>query len=64
MIVKKSPAEIDKMAAAGKVLVRTLELIGSKIRPGVTTLELDEAAERYIRSQGAIPAFKGYQGSI
>ncbi len=62
MIVKKSPAEIDKMAAAGKVLVRTLELIEAKIRPGVTTLELDQAAERYIRSQGAVPAFKGYQG--
>ena len=62
MIVKKSPAEIDKMAAAGKVLVRTLDLIGSKIRPGVTTLELDQAAERFIRSQGAVPAFKGYQG--
>jgi methionyl aminopeptidase len=50
------------MAAAGKVLVRALELVESKIRPGVTTLELDEAAERYIRSQGAIPAFKGYRG--
>jgi methionyl aminopeptidase len=62
VIVKKSPAEIDKMAAAGKVLVRTLELIEAKIRPGVTTLELDQAAERYIRSQGAVPAFKGYQG--
>jgi methionyl aminopeptidase len=62
MIIKKSPAEIDAMAAAGAILVRTLRLMESKIRPGVTTLDLDAAAERYIRSQGATPAFKGYRG--
>ncbi len=62
MIVKKTPAEIDKMAAAGAILVRTLDLVEGKIRPGVTTGELDAAAERFIRSQGATPAFKGYRG--
>jgi methionyl aminopeptidase len=62
VIVKKSPEEIDKMAAAGAILVRTLSLIEGKIRPGVSTAELDAAAERYIRSQGAEPAFKGYRG--
>jgi methionyl aminopeptidase len=62
VIVKKTPEEIDKMAAAGAILVRTLELVESKIRPGVTTGELDAAAERFIRSQGATPAFKGYRG--
>ena len=62
MIVKKTPEQIDKMAAAGDILVRTLELVEGKIRPGVTTHELDEAAERFIRSQGAVPAFKGYRG--
>ena len=62
MIVKKTQAQIDKMAAAGDILVRTLELVEGKIRPGVTTRELDEAAERFIRSQGAVPAFKGYRG--
>ena len=62
MIVKKSPAEIDKMAAAGDILVRTHRLLESKIRPGVTTKELDEAAEKFIRSQGAAPSFKGYRG--
>lgn len=61
-IVKKTPAEIDKMAAAGDILVRTLELVQRKIRPGVTTGELDKAAEKFIRSQGATPAFKGYRG--
>ena len=62
MIVKKTPAQIDKMAAAGDILVRTLALVERKIRPGVTTKELDTAAEKFIRSQGATPAFKGYRG--
>ncbi len=62
MIVKKSPAEIDKMAAAGAVLVKTMDLLAGKVRAGMTTLELDRAAERFIRSQGATPAFKGYRG--
>ena len=62
MIIRKTPEEVAKIAAAGDVLVRTLRLIEGKIRPGVTTAELDEAAERFIRSQGAEPAFKGYRG--
>ena len=62
MIIKKSPEEIERMAAAGTILVRTMNLLAGKIRPGVTTRELDEAAERFIRSQGATPAFKGYRG--
>ena len=62
MIVKKSAEEIDRMAAAGGILVRTLELVERKIRPGVSTGELDKAAEKFIRSQGAEPAFKGYRG--
>src|SRR5688500_14711845 len=62
MIVKKTPAEIEKMARAGDILVRTMDLLAAKIRPGVTTAELDEAAEKFIRSQGATPAFKGYRG--
>jgi methionyl aminopeptidase len=61
-IIKKTPEQIDEMAGAGEVLVRTMSLIQSKIRPGVTTLELDQAAERFIRSQGCEPAFKGYRG--
>src|SRR3954462_5631326 len=50
------------MAAAGRVLVRCHEILRKKARPGVTTAELDDAAERFIRSQGAEPAFKGYRG--
>jgi methionyl aminopeptidase len=62
MIIKKTPAEIDKMAAAGEILVQTLALLERKIRPGVSTGELDAAAERFIRSHGATPTFKGYRG--
>src|SRR5687767_1303416 len=62
MIVKKTPAEIDKMARAGEILVRTTDLLAGKVRAGVTTGDLDRAAEKFIRSQGATPAFKGYRG--
>jgi methionyl aminopeptidase len=61
-IIKKTPEQIDEMASAGEVLVKTMSLIQSKIRAGVTTKELDAAAEKFIRSQGCEPAFKGYRG--
>jgi len=62
MIIRKTPEQVDQMAAAGDILVRTMKVLKSKARPGVTTLELDEAAEKFIRSQGAVPSFKGYRG--
>jgi methionyl aminopeptidase len=62
VIIKKSPAEIERMAAAGAIHARTMKLIASKIREGVSTAELDQAAEKFIRSQGAVPSFKGYRG--
>ncbi|HXV04673.1 MAG TPA: type I methionyl aminopeptidase [Solirubrobacterales bacterium] len=62
MIVRKTPEQIDKMAASGRILTRCLRMVAAKARPGVTTGELDEAAEKFIRSQGAEPAFKGYRG--
>jgi methionyl aminopeptidase len=62
VIIKKSPEEIEKMAAAGVIQAATLDLMAGKIRPGVSTEELDRAAERFIRSQGATPTFKGYRG--
>ena len=62
MIIQKSPEEIEKIAAAGRVLVRCLSMLHGKARPGVTTADLDEAAEKFIRSQGGEPAFKGYRG--
>jgi methionyl aminopeptidase len=60
--VRKTPEEIEKMAAAGRVLSRCLTLLRGKARAGVTTGELDKAAEKFIRSQGGEPAFKGYRG--
>jgi methionyl aminopeptidase len=62
VIIRKSAAEIDQMEAAGRVVVQTLELVGEHVRPGVTTQELDELAEEFIRGQGGIPTFKGYRG--
>ncbi|TDB39418.1 MAG: type I methionyl aminopeptidase [Actinobacteria bacterium] len=62
MIVLKSPVEIEMMREAGRVTAVALRLVGEAVRPGVTTGELDAIAEEYIRSQGARPAFLGYQG--
>jgi methionyl aminopeptidase len=62
VIIKKSPGEIEQMAAAGVVLAATLDLLASKVAPGVSTAELDELAERFIRSHRATPTFKGYRG--
>jgi methionyl aminopeptidase len=62
MIVIKTPEEIEAMARSGAILARCLQMLRSKARAGVTTLDLDDAAERFIRSQGAEPAFKGYRG--
>jgi methionyl aminopeptidase len=62
MIIKKTPEQLQKMAAAGTVHARCMRLLAGKARPGVTTAELDQAAEKYIRSQGAEPSFKGYRG--
>jgi len=62
MIIRKSDAEIEAMARAGRVVVETIGLIGEAIAPGVATAELDELAEEHIRSQGGEPTFKGYRG--
>jgi methionyl aminopeptidase len=61
-IIIKTPDQVEQMAAAGVIQARCLKLLASKCRPGVTTAELDEAAERFIASQGAEPSFKGYRG--
>jgi methionyl aminopeptidase len=62
MINRKTPQQIDQMAVAGDILVRCLKMLESKARAGVTTADLDAAAEKFIRSQDAVPAFKGYRG--
>jgi len=62
MIIRKTPEQVDRMALAGEILVRCLKMLERKTRAGVTTKQLDTAAEKFIRSQGATPAFKGYRG--
>lgn len=58
----KSDTELEYMRSAGKVVADTLAMIEKVIKPGITTGEIDKFAEEFIRSQGAIPSFKGYGG--
>lgn len=62
MVIRKSRTEIEKMRRSGLVVAATLSRLRQMVRPGITTLELDAAAEDSIRSAGAIPTFKGYRG--
>ncbi|MBK5111050.1 MAG: type I methionyl aminopeptidase, partial [Thermoleophilia bacterium] len=62
MIIRKTEDQLEQMAAAGAVHARCMKMLTAKVRPGVTTAELDEAAERFIRSQGGVPTFKGFRG--
>jgi methionyl aminopeptidase len=62
VIIRKAPAEIDRMARAGEVVAETLALIGERAKPGLSTQELDELANEYIRSRGGVPTFMGYRG--
>ena len=62
MIVLKSAAELETMRAAGRIVAEILALLATRIKPGVTTAELDALAERECLRQGAKPAFKGYGG--
>jgi len=62
MIGRKTPAQIEQMAAAGAVHARCMKMLTAMVRPGVTTAELDRAAEKFIRSQGGVPTFKGFRG--
>jgi methionyl aminopeptidase len=61
-IVIKSPQEIATLREAGRINARALNAVRQLIHPGVTTAELDAAAEEVIRKAGAIPTFKGYPG--
>jgi len=62
MIYLKTAEQIDLMRIAGKIVADTLSMLESWIRPGITTQKLDTLAEEFIRSRGARPAFKGYEG--
>lgn len=62
MIIRKSAAEVEKIAAAGVVLGECLDGLIARARPGVTTAELDAWAESFIRAAGGAPTFLGYRG--
>ncbi len=62
MIIGKSKKELDKMRAAGQLVGQVLAELRKMAKPGVTTLEIDYAAEKMIRDAGALPTFKGYNG--
>jgi len=61
-ITLKSRKEIQIMRKANRIVAETLAMLGAIVAPGVTTLQLDQYAEKFARGQGAIPAFKGYRG--
>jgi len=63
MVTIKSPREIETMAAAGKIVAATLALMSREVRAGLSTEDLDDMAEEFIRSHpGAVPSFKGLYG--
>src|SRR5262245_29389868 len=62
MIIRKSKGEIEKMRSAGRVVGDVLRELSAMVHPGMTTRDLDHAAEKMIRDAGAIPTFKGYNG--
>jgi len=62
MIVCKSAKELDLMREAGRIVAETHRLMKQAVTPGITTAELDRIADEYIRSQSAVPSFKGYNG--
>lgn len=62
MIVLKTGRELKVMREACRISAGALKLVGSAVEPGVTTAELDRLAEDYIRSEGAVPNFKNYNG--
>ena len=61
-ILLRSRQQIAKMREAGRLVAETFELLRTHVRPGVSTRELDQIAEKYIRSRGATPVYKGYKG--
>src|SRR5579863_264573 len=62
MVVLKSSSEIERMRRAGRVVREVLELVRSMVKPGATTLDLENAADAKLKELGAKPAFKGYHG--
>src|SRR5512137_2876463 len=62
MLYIKTNEEVELLRESNKLVSRTLAEVASLIRPGITTLSLDKVAETFILDNGALPAFKGYNG--
>ena len=62
MIILKSPEEIEKMAESCRIVADTMEAIKLMVKPGVTTEDVENFADTFIRELGGVPAFKGYRG--
>lgn len=62
MIIRKSPKDIEKMKIAGRVCYDVFEAVEEKIKPGMSTLDVDKICEEVCRGEGAKPAFKGLYG--
>ena len=62
MIIYRSPQEVEKLRVSSRLVAATVQHLAAMVEPGITTAELDRAAEAYIRQHGGIPAFKGYRG--
>lgn len=62
MIYRRKESELQLMRIAGRIVAETHQVLKTHIQPGLTTLELDRIAETYVRSQGAVPSFKGHYG--
>src|SRR5438309_778140 len=61
-VIIKSERQIAGLRKAGRLVAETYDVLREHVKPGVTTGELDEVAESYIRGHGAIPVYKGYNG--
>ena len=62
MVILKLPDEIDKMRGSNQIVAEILSMLKERVKPGITTAELDRVSEELARKKGAKPAFKGYKG--
>ena len=62
MIIAKSARDLDKMRAVGELIAEVREVLRGMVEPGISTMDLNNAAEKMMRDAGAIPTFIGYRG--
>lgn len=62
MILRKNLDEIERIARAGALVAETISHVGEHLKSGITMLELDHVAERFIRAHGGVPTSLGYKG--